>query len=180
VAGPVINFDETGAEQLIPNANLDLNGFFFDRVYHQPGVWMRRDHLAALGGFDASFRYVFDAALTARYLGRFDRVAYVQTPLVRFREHGASKTISEGARFDREYARMLTSLANSAPEPNVRAISRRALELRNWRRRVEAAIRMGRRHRLAAATSILGEAVRRPAGRLTRFTLGAGRRLIGG
>jgi glycosyltransferase involved in cell wall biosynthesis len=102
LAGPVIDFDDDGYEQVIHQRGLTFPNFvkFWEgrRKYHMPGIFYPRALLEQVGNLDTSFRYLFDMDLMCRLL-QIANVEYITEPLARFRLHPGSKTVSEKAGF---------------------------------------------------------------------------------
>ena len=181
VAGVVLNFDENGHQQYLVPSKLDMENLVFanqSAKWHQPGVWMRRDHVTACGGIDESYHYSFDWDLTIRYLSLFPRVVYLDDVLVHFRLHPQSKTSSSWERFMQERYRILQKLRETSPQPLVRVACEQRLRKLDWWI-IVARIRGNRqRSHLVRALQLGIAACRDPRTRLTRFTLGAIRRLL--
>jgi len=133
VAGSVINFAEDGTETVITNAGLaPLQMIPGNAIYHQPGLWLRREGVSECGGIDESFHYAFDWDLTIRYLSLYPLVHYTPELLARFRLHEASKTMREQDKFQEERRQILEKLL-TLPQlaPLHRACDRRLRHL-DW------------------------------------------------
>ena len=87
VAGSVLEFNGK-SKHLVANKNLVVARMLrsFKRSeycqYHQPGVWLERENLVLLGGFDKTFQYCFDYDVAIRYLQRWPKVSYLNSILV--------------------------------------------------------------------------------------------------
>jgi len=181
VAGVVLNFDEKSHQEYLVPSKLDMENLVFSSQsakWHQPGVWMRRDHMTACGGIDESYHYSFDWELTIRYLSLFPHVIYLEDVLVHFRLHPQSKTSSSWERFMQERYRILQKLRETSTQSLVRtACLQRIRELEWWD--IVNRIRMDRQHsRLRRMLQLGAAACRDPRIRLTRFTLGAMRQVL--
>jgi glycosyltransferase involved in cell wall biosynthesis len=181
VAGIVLNFNEEGLQDPLVPLKLEAEKLVFadpTAQWHQPGVWMRREKVIECGGIDASYQYSFDWDLTIRYLNLFPRVNYLSDVLVHFRLHPQSKTTSSWKRFMEERYRILHKLATTAPQFAMRAACRRQIRNLDWFEAVAAVRNNQQRPRLLRAIQLATVACLDPQIRLTRFTLGAIRRLI--
>jgi glycosyltransferase involved in cell wall biosynthesis len=181
VAGVVLNFDEKGHQEYLVPSKLDMENLVFasqSTKWHQPGVWMRRDNVAACGGIDESYHYSFDWDLTIRYLGLFPRVIYLEDVFVHFRLHPQSKTTSSWERFMQERYRILQKLRETSSQPLVRAACRQRLRTLDWWDIVARIRDDHQRSHVLRALQLGVAACRDPRIRLTRFTLGAIRRLL--
>jgi len=115
VAGPVINFRDGESEVLRANRGLSAEGLIklgSAAQYHQPGIWLRGDVLRSEVSelIPTQLHYVFDWALYTRYFLRHPKVAYIDSPLARFRLHDESKTVKFGADFERERVHVLEEM----------------------------------------------------------------------
>ncbi|MCI0437263.1 MAG: glycosyltransferase [Gemmatimonadetes bacterium] len=114
IAGPVVNFDDRGTEEVITPRALTLENFVRWRsacaermAWHQPGTFLPLAALRSAGGLREELRYSFDHLLMVDVLQHCE-VTYVTETLARFRLHAASKTVSAGhARFRLERLRVL-------------------------------------------------------------------------
>ncbi len=80
-----------------------LSGQF---IAAQPGHFWRRSLFTEHGGFDESFRYLFDIEWYARLLATGERAVVIPRPLAGYRFHPTSKTVSEGEKFELEWERI--------------------------------------------------------------------------
>lgn len=181
VAGVVLNFNEAGLQEPLVPLKLGAEKLVLadpSAQWHQPGVWMRREKVIECGGIDESYQYSFDWDLTIRYLSLFPRVNYLSDVLVHFRLHPQSKTTSSWKRFMEERYRILHKLATTMPQLTMRAACRRQIRNLDWFEDVAAVRNNHQRPRLLRALQLATVACLDPQIRLTRFTLGAIRRLI--
>jgi glycosyltransferase involved in cell wall biosynthesis len=102
IAGPVINFNQDGLENLIkPNA-LSLENFLNIRkekansmIWHQPGTYLPRSQVKKIGGIREDLHYSMDHILMIELL-QICNVVYIPEKLAKFRLHVDSKTINIG------------------------------------------------------------------------------------
>lgn len=96
----------------VPRGMLDLLSSRFQMA--QPGHVWSRALVQQVGGFDESLRYLFDINLYAALIARGTRCHALDRPVAGYRFHAASKTVAEGALFEKEWdiirARYVTSL----------------------------------------------------------------------
>jgi len=184
-AGGVLQFDCSGHFTLVPNKNLTAKGMILSdesTSFHQPGVWIGRKDFVEAGGLDESLRYAFDWLFFLNYFSVSRRVRYLDEILVHFRLHSLSKTIAEGDRFTLEGFSVLEALRETGQTAEVRNAC--VVALRTYMRRFEWSkfIRSQReavtRSRAVRALVVLLAAFADPKVRLTRFTLGAVRRIL--
>lgn len=78
-------------------------------LIEQPSTFFSKSVFDELGGVPADLHYVMDRDLWIRFLGLHgvQQVVSIDTPLVRFRHHEDSKTVSQSTRFFAEYANLL-------------------------------------------------------------------------
>lgn len=149
----------------------------------QPCFWPDREKLLACGGVDERFHYIFDWDLAIRYVSLFPNVAYTPKVLALFRLHEASKTVSEGVKFEDERSAVLRKLLATEPFRSDAEILREApgqLRRDEWhftlrRLRANRAVPGWRR-----AAEIARGACMDPRVRWNRFTLGAIRASLAG
>jgi glycosyltransferase involved in cell wall biosynthesis len=181
VAGVVLNFDEKGIQEYFVPGPLDAERIIHSDSstrWHQPGLWFRRQGVAACGGIDESYHYSFDWDLTIRYLGLFPQVNYIHDVLVHFRLHPDSKTTSSWERFMQERYRILQKLGETSSQRLVRAACRQRIRLLDWWDIVNRIRNDRQRSGLRRMLQLGGAACRDPRIRLTRFTLGAMRQVL--
>ena len=181
VAGHVIQCG-LGPETLFSNRGLSAahllrhHGLTARSTYHQPGVFLRTDHVQATGGFDQTYRYVFDFHHMVLYLDRFPRVAWVQQAVARFRLHGTTKSVHEGHGFGAEFNRARNEISAKGLSPRNQRILETVLGRQNWSTEVAAARKT--RSRPGFLGFLLQSVLGRPHVAANRFTLGALRRAM--
>jgi hypothetical protein len=181
VAGTVINFDDQGHWEPLVSSELEVEKLILgdqSSIYHQPGLWLKRDKVIACGGVDDSFQYAFDWDLTLRYLSLYLGVNYIPDVLAHFRLHPQSKTISAKQHMIEDWHRVLVKLRDGAPTAAARRACDVQLRTLNWWKLLPQFTEDARRPRLMRATQIALAACRDPRVRITRLTLGAIRRLL--
>lgn len=177
VAGWVVQFSPT-AETLYRNRHLSCafllrhHGLTVHSDYHQPGVFLDTEKLRSIGGFDASYRFVFDYVAMVRYLDRFPRVQTLDAAVARFRLHQNTKTVSEGNGFGAEFDRARRSFLTATLSDNHTLIADRVIRRQGWPAEV-ARLRGSAPSRRAFVASLARHAILDPYVSLNRFTLGA-------
>lgn len=162
----------------VPRGMLDLLSSRFQMA--QPGHVWSRTLVQQVGGFDESLRYLFDINLYAALIARGTRCHALDRPVAGYRFHAASKTVAEGALFEKEWdiirARYVTSLGTL---DRLRATHR--IGLLKAQALVTEAARAADAGDGAAARAGFAHAVRRhPGVLLTRAGAGCLRRLVRG
>lgn len=181
VAGGVIDFDADGHETRLMSRQLEAVNFITrppGYLYHQPGVWLRTEHVRHLGGFDGSLRYKFDWELMLRYVERWPRIAYTDDILAHFRLHPASKTVSEGQGFCEEEHAVRERLVHRLIDAKAREALTRMLRRRQWRLRIDEILAEAKASRVGALRNLCAESLRDPFNRVDRYSLGAARRIV--
>ncbi len=179
VAGSVVEFGAEG-NHLVRNRRLTPRLLLTTMYrgprcsYHQPGVWLERERLSALGGFPIDLRYCFDFYALALYLERWPNVRYLSEALVRFRIHQGQKT-SERAEVAAEYAAARLRLQDRLRSPTMRRMARRGLDITRWPGEVSA-IRNSDRSTAGKVAALTARLFANPAVAFNRLTLGAIRR----
>jgi len=127
LAGDVINFVD-GEERgwRVRQHNLTLRGLlaFWDYQdnWHQPGLYVPRERWAAAGPLDEGLNYVFDRDWLCRLLAAGTPVVYLGQAVAGFRLHGASKTVSQGARWRAEHVAVTERYAQALSDDERRRI----------------------------------------------------------
>ncbi len=133
VAGGVIGFGSADMQvhewhlPEVPTTLLDCVTSRFQAA--QPGHVWSREMLAAVGGFDESFRFLFDINLYATLLARGEKCLPLHRPLAGYRFHPASKTVAEGDRFEAEWDRIRDHFVPTLPL-HQRLVARHRLAMR--------------------------------------------------
>ena len=182
VAGGVIGF---GSEEMqvhewhrpkVPATLLDCLTSRFQAA--QPGHVWSREMLASVGGFDESFRYLFDINLYASLLARGERCVPLDRPLAGYRFHASSKTVSEGSLFEAEWDRIRDRFVPTLPL-HQRIVARHRLAMRRSGARYTQAAREQAAGRRGEARATFTSAFSSyPPSLLSRSGLGCVRRLF--
>ena len=182
VAGGVIGF---GSEEMqvhewhrpkVPETLLDCLTSRFQAA--QPGHVWSREMLAAAGGFDESFRYLFDINLYATLLARGERCTPLDRPLAGYRFHASSKTVAEGGLFEAEWDRIRDHFLPTLPLGQ-RIVARHRLAMRrSGTRYTQAAREAAAGDRAAARATFAAALAQYPPSLVSRSGLGCVRRLF--
>jgi len=182
VAGGVIGFGTSDAPveewhlPRVPRTLLDCVTSAFQAA--QPGHLWSREMLEAAGGFDESFRYLFDINLYATLLSRGERCLALDRPLAAYRFHPSSKTVAEGGLFEAEWDRIRAHFVPMLPARQ-RLVARHRIALLKSGARYTRAAREQAAGEGATARATFAAAVRAyPPSLLTRSGLGCVRRLF--
>jgi glycosyltransferase involved in cell wall biosynthesis len=184
VAGGIIDFGPAAMPQYdwytpkVPTTLLDCVTSRFQAA--QPGHVWSREMLQAAGGFDESFRYLFDINLYATLLARGERCIPLDRPLAAYRFHPSSKTVSEGDRFEAEWDRIRDRCVPLLPL-HQRLVARHRLAMRRSGSEYTRAAHDLAEGRVAEARARFARAVASyPPSLLSRSGLGCARRLLFG
>ena len=182
VAGGVIGF---GSEEMqvhewhrprVPATLLDCLTSRFQAA--QPGHVWSREMLSAAGGFDESFRYLFDINLYATLLAHGERCVPLDRPLAGYRFHASSKTVAEGDRFEAEWDRIRDRFVPTLPFGQ-RIVARHRLALRrSGTRYTQAAREAASGDRAKARATFASAFAHYPPSLLSRSGLGCVRRVF--
>ncbi len=146
----------------------------------QPGHVWSREMLASVGGFDESFRYLFDINLYASLLARGERCIPLDRPLAAYRFHPSSKTVAEGGLFESEWDRIRERFVPLLPPPKRLLARHRIALLKSGARYTRAAREQAGGHRAEARALFASALASYPPSLLTRSGLGCARRLLFG
>ena len=184
VAGGIIDF---GSEDMqvhgwytprVPTTLLDCVTSRFQAA--QPGHLWSREMLASVGGFDESFRYLFDINLYASLLSRGERCIPLDRPLAAYRFHPSSKTVAEGGLFEAEWDRIREHFVPLLP-PLLRPLARHRIALlKSGARYTRAARVLAEGNAAEARARFVSALLAYPPSLLTRSGLGCARRLLRG
>ncbi len=182
VAGGIIDF---GSEEMqvhdwyspqVPTTLLDCVTSRFQAA--QPGHVWSREMLASVGGFDESFRYLFDINLYASLLARGEGCVPLDRPLAAYRFHPSSKTVAEGGLFETEWDRIREHFIPLLPAPQRLVARHRIALLKSGARYTRAARELAEGHRAEARAQFAAALAAYPPSLLTRSGLGCLRRLL--
>lgn len=184
VAGGVIGF---GSEEMqvqewhtptVPTTLLDCVTSRFQAA--QPGHVWSREMLQSVGGFDESFRYLFDINLYASLLARGEGCVPLDRPIAGYRFHPSSKTVAEGGLFEAEWDRIRDRFVPTLPL-HQRVVARHRLAMRRSGARYTLAARERAAGRGAEARALFVSGLAHyPPSLLSRSGLGCARRLFFG
>ncbi|MFI5310332.1 MAG: glycosyltransferase family 2 protein [Gemmatimonadales bacterium] len=182
VAGGIIDFGPAAMPKYdwytpqVPTTLLDCITSRFQAA--QPGHVWSREMLQSVGGFDESFRYLFDINLYATLLSRGERCLALDRPLAAYRFHPSSKTVAEGDRFEEEWDRIRDRCLPLLPF-HERLVARHRLAVRrSGAEYTRAAQELADGHRAAARTRFTRAVAAYPPSLLSRSGLGCARRLL--
>jgi glycosyltransferase involved in cell wall biosynthesis len=182
VAGGIIDF---GSEEMqvhdwytpqVPTTLLDCVTSRFQAA--QPGHIWSREMLASVGGFDESFRYLFDINLYASLLARGERCLPLDRPLAAYRFHPSSKTVAEGGLFEAEWDRIREHFVPLLPARQRPAARHRIALLKSGAQYTAAARCLAAGQRAEARARFAAALKAYPPSLLTRSGLGCARRLF--
>ena len=133
VAGDVVNFwDGTEREERVIQRNIALRPLVEywsgAATWHQPGIFLPAKLFAVTGPLDEDLQYLFDYDLLCRAV-RVAPVRYLAQPLVRFRLHQRSKSMTVGHRFVLEAFTISQRYWSSIPAADVTAYRRKFASL---------------------------------------------------
>jgi len=184
VAGGIIDFGPAEMPMYdwyspqVPTTLLDCITSRFQAA--QPGHVWSRAMLQEVGGFDESFRYLFDINLYASLLERGERCMPLDRPLAAYRFHPTSKTVAEGGGFEAEWDRIRDRCLPLLPF-HQRLVARHRLAMRRSGAEYTQAARELADGRAADARSrFLRAMATYPPSLLSRSGLGCAKRLMSG
>jgi glycosyltransferase involved in cell wall biosynthesis len=178
IAGKVINFDRDTEIELSNRGLTALNLLDGTAVFQQPGIWLAASRVRDLIPIPVDFQYTFDWMYTILYLEKWPTVQYIDTALVKFRLHDASKTVAYKHRFEEERRSGLNWVQQHSQSQCVRVAARRRQDLIMWWEFVEAMASDASVRRLWKALIVALHAFGDPRHRLNRWTAGAIRQLL--
>ena len=108
--------------------------------WHQPGVFLKRDKILQLGGYNPSLGYQFDLHLTAKYVEQFPKSHRIDGALVRFRIHDSAKSSAWRAVYETESIRARDLLSEELMKPANRRLARRESNRRRLIAEISAAM----------------------------------------
>lgn len=134
IAGDVQDFRLHQRERLLKPTRLDAAQLMAEpmsgTVFHQPGIWVRREAAQVLG-MNRQWAYRFDFDFYVRYLHHHPRLVVLDRTLAYFRFHDSSKTVSQLQRFHTERLQILEHMASDLTMAPLQALA--SLTLRRWR-----------------------------------------------
>lgn len=170
VAGQGIIGVSQAESKMRRNRNLSAANIFTRKAkFYQQGLWFPTDQVRAIG-IKPEYQYAFDWDLIIRCLDRVPTVRYTDMPLVFFRLHDASKTVSSWGRFIVEGHKIRAELARELTRPDAIKACRQEQREKVWERYIARSLK---RPSAAGAARLFRLAVRRPGVRLTRKAIEA-------
>jgi len=168
---------ETDVEDFAPGPLLRASCQF-----SQEAVWLKTEHVKMLGGVDEAFHYSMDRELYVRYTYHYPDVKGIDAILGRFRAHEGAKSMRAGFDtldnpFRRDYLRMARKLRNMDEYAGVHELCDQRIEWLEWLLYIGQLRKQKERPLFFRLAELFGQALRRPRNRLSRFTLGAARRM---
>jgi glycosyltransferase involved in cell wall biosynthesis len=143
-----------------------------------PGHVWSREMLQSVGGYDESFRYLFDFELFANLLAHGERCIPLDRPLAAYRFHPTSKTVAEIDHFEPEWDRIRERYVPRLPFYE-RIIARHRIAMRRSGAQYTIAARELEAGHPADARSRFARAIMSyPPSVLSRSGLGCARRLV--
>jgi glycosyltransferase involved in cell wall biosynthesis len=184
VAGGVIDFGTAAQPHLdwhmpkVPTSLLDCVTVRFQAA--TPGHVWSRQMMQSVGGYDESYRYLFDFELFANLLAHGERCIPIDRPLAAYRFHPESKTVAEIEHFEPEWDRIRERYIPQLPLYQ-RIIARHRIAMLKSGAEYTRAARELADGRAAGARGRFARAVAAyPPSLLSRSGLGCARRLIVG
>lgn len=180
LAGSVVNFADS-REWLTKNRNLSAENLLRWRngvSFHQPGVWLKRDKVLLCGGLDLNLNHSFDIDLMIRYLDNFPSVQYVETPLVRFRYHKNSKTVSQQNHFRKDHEEIVKKYLSNPSSARLERYAKLWQRDLDWDRQRKFYLYHSTAPRFVRAAKLAFEMINDPLNRIDRKSLGALKRIL--
>lgn len=182
VAGQAIYFDEKGFQEPEQLTNLEAKKLLRwnrDVVFIQPGLWMKRSLVLKCGSIDEQFHYAFDWDLVIRYLHTSPKVEYIHKPLVYFRLHNESKTVSSLDKFHNEEERILEKIGHLHQFKSLKKTALGRNIRKQWHQRLDE-IKSNDISKIAKIAHIVKESLQWPSEKWNRITLGAINQILHG
>lgn len=181
IAGNVLNFSDKKRE-LWKQKNLRIEEILLGHLgrctWHQPGIWIERETINNVFPLDTSLHYGFDTKMIYHLLEICSEVHYINKPLVHFRLHEASKTVSKTAEFTKEIGEVRRPFIESGKYPRVNLFYKKIQEELSWNKKIDS-IRMNQGiNRNKKLLLILKEYQNSPNFKINRFTIGAIARIL--
>ena len=178
VCGHVEEFSST-QRYLVSNKNLKIETLMSglwrsDRSsWHQPGVFLKRELMHALGGYPEEFQYVFDLHLICRYLELIRHLYYCDATLVFFRIHPASKSSAWETIYKKEAIAVRASLSDALRLPRNRTLAKKEAARRELHMKIGEYFQKRAHGDISNVPSFIRFALSRPSLVTDRMFLGA-------
>ncbi len=176
ITGAVLNFGADRSD-VIENRDLSAEGLLTGKSFHQPGLWVRRENFASLGGVDEGLHFAFDFDFALRYLATYPDVTYLKTMLAAFRFHARSKTCTDQESFHKERMIVYQKLLGNPAFWSIAHLCSRRLRAHLWGEKLEA-IMTSNESGLSRAFQVAFAIFKDPSIRASRLSLGAVKRLL--
>jgi len=180
LAGKVKDFSEINEkEQIHIHHNLSAINLLKNKYcYHQPGIWLRTEKIKKIGAFREDLYLCFDWELAIRYLTYFSNVNYSKNILVNFRLHSSAKTNVDYSEIARERTISLESILYDEKYKKIYRHIRIYLKTQLWYSELKKIIDSAELSKFNKILQIIKHSCTEPNIRISRFTLGAIRRLL--
>lgn len=180
LAGKVKDFSEINEqEQIHIHHNLSAINLLKNKYcYHQPGIWLRTEKIRKIGGFREDLYLSFDWELTIRYLTYFPKVTYTKSVLVNFRLHSKAKTNIDYSEIVRERSASLFNILHNGQYKKLDKYIQSYLKTQLWYFELKKILASTGLSKPKKILEIIKYSCAEPNIRISRFTLGAIRRLL--
>ena len=180
LAGKVKDFREINKpEQIHIHHNLSAINLIQSKCpYHQPGIWLRTEAIRKIYVFREELHLSFDWELTIRYLTHFPNVTYTKSVLVNFRLHSKSKTNIDYSEILKERTISLANILCDGQYKKLDKYIEDYLKTQLWYsdlKKITTSLELSKQKKIL---QIIQYACEEPNIRISRFTLGAIRRLL--
>ena len=183
VAGQTIYFEDGVFQEPEQLANLEAKKLIrWDKgvVFIQPGLWLRRANIVKSEGIDEGFHYAFDWDFIIRYLDKCPKVNYIAKPLVYFRLHDESKTVSSIEKFHQEEEKILNKIGQNPNFKNIHSTALGRNIRRSWYKRLDEIKTDNNLNKISKVKLIMKESVNWRSEKWNRITLGAIKQILNG
>ncbi|MHA7943012.1 glycosyltransferase family 2 protein [Formosa sp. 3Alg 14/1] len=180
VAGRTIYFEDGVYQEPEQLANLSPRGLMFweeGTVFVQPGLWLLRENIEAVGGLDESLHYSFDTDMIIRYLSLYPNVNYIKKDLVFFRLHDESKTVSQPERFFENKIQYINRTLNDPQFRHIHGLCEEWLITDNWSNVLKEQI-SSNDSKLKRFKTIISKLITEPKYKWNRKSFGALKRIL--
>lgn len=180
LAGKVNDFSEINEqEQIHIHHNLSAINLLKNKYcYHQPGIWLRTEKIKKTGVLREDLYLSFDWELTIRYLTHFPKVTYSKSVLVNFRVHSKSKTNIDYSEILKERTISLVNILHNDAYKKLYKHIEVYLKTQLWYFKVKKILDSTELSKPKKIFKIIQYSWMEPNIRISRFTLGAIRRLL--
>jgi glycosyltransferase involved in cell wall biosynthesis len=178
LAGSVKNFSETN-QVIHTHKKLSAIKLIAGKThYHQPGIWLRTNLIRKIGDFNQNLNYSFDWDLTVKYLEHFPKVIYVDDILTEFRMHSSAKTNIDYEEIIKERKQSLVHILNNHEYISLHKHIQSYLKNQQWLVELKQILDSKKLTKLQKLDQIFHNSLMEPKIRISRFTIGAIRKLL--